>query len=217
MHTQLWQMRLVVSLSIALSGLLGLPCHSPAHVGEFTCAAGDVACLIEAITQANSTGVATTITLEAGTYTLTAVNNTTNGPNGLPSITSTLTIQGAAADATVIERDTSAPFFRLVHVAATGTLTLERLTLRQGFLGGSGQGGGIFNAGILTLTDCTLTDNAADRGGGLFNNGGLVTIARSTITGNLVGHGGGGLLVSGGTVTIRQSTLAGNGGDGAGG
>ena len=41
-----------------------------------------------------------------------------------------------------------------------------------------------------------------------------MTIARSTITGNLAPHGGGGLFVFGGTVTIRQSTLAGNGGDG---
>jgi len=59
-------MRLVVSLLAVLSGLLGLPCHSPAHVAEFTCAAGDVTCLIEAITQANSNGVATSITFGGG-------------------------------------------------------------------------------------------------------------------------------------------------------
>src|SRR5919109_3041074 len=107
MHTQLWQMRLVVSLLAVLSGLLGLPCHSPAHVAEFTCAAGDVACLIEAITQANSNGVANTITLEAGTYTLTEVNNVTDGPNGLPSVTGIMTFQGGGADTTILERQTS--------------------------------------------------------------------------------------------------------------
>jgi hypothetical protein len=87
MHTQFWQMRLVMSLLVVLSALLGLPRHSPAHVGEFTCAAGDVACLIDAINQANANREANTITLEAGTYTLTAV--------GLPSVTGVVTIQGA--------------------------------------------------------------------------------------------------------------------------
>jgi hypothetical protein len=77
MHTQVWQRRLVVSLLVLLSGLLGLR-----HVGqaaELTCAAGDVACLIEAINQANAHGEANTITLEAGTYALTEVNNNTDG------------------------------------------------------------------------------------------------------------------------------------------
>jgi hypothetical protein len=102
MHTQVWQIRLVVSCVVVVSGMLGLPRQSPAHVGAFTCAAGDVACLIDAINQANSSGVATTITLEAGTYTLTEVNNPTEGRNGLPLVT------------------------------ATGALTLEGLTLRRG-------------------------------------------------------------------------------------
>jgi hypothetical protein len=212
MHTQFWQMHLVVSLLVVLSGLLGLPRHSPAHVVEFMCAAGDVACLIEAITQANANGEANTIILEVGTYTLTAVNNDTDGLNGLPSVTGVVTIQGAGADATIIERAASTPAFRPVHVAATGTLTLKGLTLRQGtVLYG---GGVIFNAGTLTLTDCTLTNNrGGDVGGGLVNTGGLVTIARSTITKNASSHPGGGLFVFGGAVTIRQSTLADNGAD----
>jgi len=71
---------------------------------DFTCTAGNVACLIDAINQANANGEANTITLKAGTYTLTAVDNDTDGPNGLPSVTSTLTIQGAGAEATSLER-----------------------------------------------------------------------------------------------------------------
>jgi hypothetical protein len=132
MHTQVWQIRLVVSCVVVVSGMLGLPRQSPAHVGAFTCAAGDVACLIDAINQANSSGVATTITLEAGTYTLTEVNNLTEGRNGLPLVTGTMTIQGAGAETTIIERDASAPGFGLVRVTATGALTLEGLTLRRG-------------------------------------------------------------------------------------
>ena len=41
-------------------------------------------CLIAAINEANANGEANTIRLEAGTYTLTAVDNRTDGPNGLP-------------------------------------------------------------------------------------------------------------------------------------
>ena len=44
------------------------------------------------------------IVLDAGTYTLTAVDNTTDGPNGLPSVTSPLTLTGAGAETTSLER-----------------------------------------------------------------------------------------------------------------
>jgi hypothetical protein len=192
MHTQLWQMRLVVSLLVVLSGILGLPRRGPAHVGEFTCAAGDVACLIDAITQANSTGVANTITLEAGTYTLTEVNNPTEGRNGLPLVTGIMTIQGAGADTTIIERDASASGFGLVRVAATGALTLEGLTLR----GGTGiSGGGITNnGGRLTLVRVALEENGGGGdAGGLANVGGTVVIAETIFRHNLVPFGGGGL------------------------
>jgi hypothetical protein len=120
----------------ALIGTLGL--WQPSLAAEFTCAGGDVACLIEAIKTANANGDANTITLEAGTYTLTAIDNDTNGPTGLPSITAGLTITGAGADTAMIERAAGAPPFHLLHVAATGVLTLEGLTLR----GGSGRPAG---------------------------------------------------------------------------
>ena len=114
----------------ALFGLL-VRVH-PTPAADFACAAGDVACLIAALHAANATGEADTITLAVGTYTLTAVDNDSDGPNGLPSITSPLTIAGAGADTTILERAASAPSFRLVHVAAIGALTLEGVTLRGG-------------------------------------------------------------------------------------
>jgi hypothetical protein len=93
--------------SVLLMSLVSLVSLSQA--ADLMCGAGDVACLINAINTANANGEANTITLEAGTYTLTAVDNTIDGPNGLPSVTSTLTIQGAGVDTTVIERASSAP------------------------------------------------------------------------------------------------------------
>src|SRR5271166_1811531 len=72
----------------------------------FTLGNGDVAGLIGAIQTANGDGQADTIVLASnGTYQLTAANNTTNGGNGLPVITSSnLTIQGSGA---TIERNTT--------------------------------------------------------------------------------------------------------------
>jgi hypothetical protein len=147
------------------------------------------------------------------TYTLTEVNNTTDGPNGLPSVTSILSIQGAGADTTVIERDTSAPGFRLVHVAATGTLTLEGLTLR----GGGGfrvPGGGLLNqGGTIALAHVLVTGNEGVEGGGLRNEGGTVTIAQAMFVGNFGGvpGNGGGISNPSGTVTITETTFTGNG------
>jgi hypothetical protein len=176
-----------------------------------------------------------TITLGAGTYTVTTVDQETDGPNGLPSITSTLTIRGAGAEATILARDPSAPRFRLVHVAATGALTLEGLTLRGGLTpdqGGGvrnwgtvhvihsavtnnvadvGSGGGLCNSGIANITHTTIASNEADGAGGLDNrDGGMMSISDSRITDNGASICGG-LINQSGTLTMSHTTVAGNG------
>src|SRR5919109_4591268 len=55
-------------------------------------------------------------------------------------------------------------FFRLFHLAATGKLTLDGLTLAGGNI--VGEGGGLRNRGRTVVMHSTLTDNAADYGGG---------------------------------------------------
>ena len=50
-----------------------------------------------------------------------------------------------------------------------------------------GDGGGILNAGILTLTDSTISGNQAafgGGGGGVLNENGTMTITRCTISNN---------------------------------
>src|SRR5712664_2646350 len=123
---------------LALGVALGLALAPPPRVQAktFRCGSGDVPCLLAAIQEANTNGQQdNTIVLAAGTYALTAVDNTTDGPNGLPSITRALTLTAAGAEATIIERPASSTLrFRLLHVATTGRLTLEQLTLRGGAL-----------------------------------------------------------------------------------
>ncbi|MFN2477336.1 MAG: hypothetical protein ABR526_13465 [Chthoniobacterales bacterium] len=68
-----------------LSASLLLPAPSAVQAATFNIADGDVAALKNAIAAANSNGADDIINLAAGgTYTLTAVDNTTSGPNGLP-------------------------------------------------------------------------------------------------------------------------------------
>jgi hypothetical protein len=199
----------------------------PGQAADFSCTAGDVACLITAINMANANGQANTITLKAGTYTLTAVDNFTDVGNGLPVVTSPLTIKGRDAETTIID---GAGHGRILNVAATGTLTLQRLTLRNGFTGAS-VGGGIFNnSGTLTLIDSILNRNRASACAGLLNNNGTVTIIHTTFDGNetIFNFPGGGLcngfslganppIFEGGTVTIANSTFVHNIADNAGG
>jgi hypothetical protein len=137
----------------------------PGQAAEFRCASEDVGCLIGAIHTANANGEANTITLAAGTYTLTAVGNMTVGANGLPSITSPLTIQGAGAGTTILEQDHDAQASHLVHVGATGTLTLKGLTMRGENTAPSG--GGLINVGgTVILTHSSLADTRTSIDGG---------------------------------------------------
>jgi hypothetical protein len=171
--------------------------------------AASVSDLIADINAANQTGGSSTITLAAGTtFPLAAVNNSTDGPTGLPVIAANdnLTIVG---NGDTIERmaSGSAPAFRLLDVAAGAALTLKNLAL-QGGLALTGYalpgGGAIDNQGALTLTGVTVQNNSAQgidgstgsagasaAGGGIYSSGSL-TLEGCTVQNNqaLGGHGG---------------------------
>jgi hypothetical protein len=189
----------------------------------FNVGPGDVATLIADINTANSNGQSNIINLTQSTYDLTVINNSWYGPNGLPAISSNLTIHGNGA---VIQRDSNAPNFRLFYVSggrelAAGSLTMDNVTLQGGVAkggdsnhggGGLGAGGAIFNQGTLTLTDATLDNNqaiggssgvstAGDGGGGMGGD--------APLNGDGGGFGGSSLLGFGGN--------GGTGGPGGGG
>jgi hypothetical protein len=82
---------------------------------------------------------------------LAEINNTTDGANGLPSITSPLTLARAGANLTTIERSVSSlTFSRLLHIAAAGNLILHGLTQRYDTTAAGGAG--IYNRGMLTVS-----------------------------------------------------------------
>jgi hypothetical protein len=56
-------------------------------------------------------------------------------------------------------------------------------------------GGGVWNSGMLTIQNSTVSGSSSDWGGGIFNRGAREpTITHSTISGNSAGFDGGGLL-----------------------
>jgi hypothetical protein len=179
-------------------------------VDETTCT------LVDAITAANSDSVvggcvagsgADTIELTTD-VTLTAVNNQPNlwQANGLPVVTSDITIEGGSF---AIERGVGAPLFSLLEVATTGTLTLADATLRNGYA--THVSGAIANSGFTTLTNCVISSNSATQWGGGISNFGHLVLTNSTVSGNTTVHfGGGGISNYYGYLTVTKSTITGN-------
>jgi hypothetical protein len=105
-------------------------------------------------------------------------------------------------------------------IANFGALTLSQSTLSaNSALGGlavNGDGGGIYAKGrTATLSNCTLSNNRADRGGGLFldtmRSGSTVTLTNCTLGGNLAGIGGGiDVVKSLGILNLTNTIVAGN-------
>jgi hypothetical protein len=100
----------------------------------------------------------------------------------------------------------------------------NELTVANGSAGYGADGGGIWNGGTLTVSNCTFTDNSANMGGGIYNiYGGTATVSNSTFIGNRAtndwtGSGGGGIY-NFGALSVSNSTFADNYGgyDGGGG
>jgi hypothetical protein len=171
--------------------------------------AATAADLITDIGLANAAGGTNTITLTAppsSPYTLTAVNNTTDGPNGLPVIAAgdNLTIVG---NGDTIERSTASgtPAFRLFDVAGGGSLTLGDLTLTGGLA--QGTGGAVLSSGTLALLGVTVTSNTALGSKGADGGADGVPGLGGGIDG---GAGLGGGISVGGTATLTNVTLSGN-------
>lgn len=127
------------------------------------------------------------------TYTLTNVDSgTVPSTNGMPVITSDITINGNNA---TLARASGAPNFRIFYVNATGKLTLNNLGVTGGAL--LSNGGGIYNEGTLILNNPYVANNKTldstsfydeYSGGGIYNIGHL-TVNGGYVYGNKTGKG----------------------------
>jgi predicted outer membrane repeat protein len=154
--------------------------------------------LREAVQQANASKGPDTIFLPAGTYLL-------NGGDEL-AVTDDTNVTGAGAGATVIDGGGE---HRVFHLIGAQQVTLSGVTIQGGVENSSG--GGILSEGSdLTIDHSTIAGNAAFLGAGIEAYGGTVTVAQSTISGNSATGGGGIAAQEGAMVTVKGSEITGN-------
>lgn len=193
--------------------------------------------LREAIIATNNTAGADTIFLTAGTFTFSIEGvGEDSGFTGDLDIADSLTIMGAGPGLSTIN---AASLDRVFELHGAITTTIEDVTIRGGLgtssdWGGgiltdngstlnmsrvvvtgnsTGSGAGIYNYGTLVATDTVISNNTGiDWGGGLFNDGGNVTLNRVTISSNTAAKDGGGIYSagSGASMSLTNVTLSGN-------
>ena len=179
--------------------------------------------LREAITFANNNDN-TTITFNLSNPALIVLTGAIFDP--MPPLTRTTgtgtTIIGPGAAALIVagECDVStvcSPAAPVLTVNSGVTASISGLTIQ----GGSAvAGGGLNNAGTLTVSNSIITNNGTGNsggdGGGIFNSGTLV-VTNSTISGNRARTGNGGGIANTGTLVVTNSTFASNTASGTGG
>jgi hypothetical protein len=173
-----------------------------------------------AVMETNALAGNDTIMLPAGTYMLTLVgDNEDDGRTGDIDVTGgSVTILGDGATETIIDAHGVAD--RVLHVGANANASITGAAFRGGDVVASidsrGEGGGIYNAGTLSLTSSAVSGNSAQvRGAGIYNApGSAATLSETMITdnhnGNSVANGSG--IANSGAMTILNCVVFENSG-----
>lgn len=126
-----------------------------------------------------------------------------------------LTLIGAGTDQTIL--DGGGAVTVLLNDSADPVLVQDLTITRGRAPAAADRGGGIVNQGSLTLRGVAITDCSAASGGAIFNQIGTLRLeAGSRLTGNSATTGGG-LFSQVGTVTLAASSVTGNTADNGGG
>lgn len=205
----------VHSAALALLATLGAagPAGAAAFLPTTTSDVNDGVCdsncsLRDAITAANQSPGFDAIVLGPGIYSMSGTGNEDLNANGDFDVLDDLTILGAGADKTTIQGSAE----RVFDIGAGATVEVVGVTIRNGRQQ-TGNGGGIRNAGQLSLTRVQVSGNRADggAGGGIYSNGtgSSLTVRQSAITGNTASGTGGG-IAAGVQLALADSTVSGN-------
>lgn len=178
-----------------------------------------------ALTVANALDEPSTIVIPAGHYVLSASAScyfrpsadpfaVSTGPSPILCVARNVSLVGAGRDETILDANQPPGITAASQPVAWvnwGTdVQMQGLSLVKGnWTSGTGlfSGGGIFNAGTLTLTDVAVTDNYGGTAGGVSNRGTL-TLERCLVARN-TSHSGAGLLnTEGGTMLVRDSDVS---------
>lgn len=204
----------VLSILVALSSSL----FAATFVVTKTTDTNDGACnsdcsLREAMIAANATPTGDAIIVPAGTYALTIagagenlsatgdLDTTVNGGN--------LTILGSGAGSTIIESAVSDRVFNTL--ATTSTITINKVTLRNGSISGSSGGNVLVSAGTLFLSDCSIESGSASAGGAILVQSSATLIAnRCSFLNNTAFNGGAIASNPGSALTFSNCTFDNN-------
>ncbi|HEY0073532.1 MAG TPA: choice-of-anchor Q domain-containing protein [Abditibacteriaceae bacterium] len=167
--------------------------------------------LREAIIVANNDGVDSVISFDASVFAAPRKTITLNGTH-LPSLMGVLNITAPAPGVVIDGKGQSHVFF----INFDANVAMNGLTITGG--NSAVYGGGISNLGTLALSDCTLSDNRAQFGGGLSNSErATATLTNCTLSGNSAGQSGGtagsgygGGINNSGTLRLVACTLSAN-------
>ncbi len=190
---------LAAIVSMAITGVSTL---YAAVGGSGTACTSDSPCaLTEALSSATSGG---TVDLAAGTYLAASGNSFT--------IATSLSLEPTTPGSAVTLEGNDAS---VVAVNSSVTATVSGVSIEDG--SAAADGGGVTNAGSLTVEDSTISGNTATNGGGGgVSNSGTLSVLDSTISANTATNGGGGVFNSG-TLSVEDSTISANSAGGGGG
>jgi hypothetical protein len=169
--------------------------------------------LRQAILDANASPGADTIDVTA--------TGTINLQSPLPPLSTDMTITAPGADELTVRRDSGGEYGIFV-IPSGATVSISGLTVSNGYAFSAGPpslpgGGGVYNLGVLTLTDSTISGNGTNNfGGGILNSWrsdtvfGVAELDNVTVTNNgsqLLGAG----VMNDGEMKITNSTISKNG------
>lgn len=170
--------------------------------------------MVNAINTANTNAQFDIIDLGGLTFNLTVVNNAKNGNNGLPSILADSANKLLIQNGTISRSGATA--FRLLHLSVSANLSLDNVTLNNGFATGvavAGAGGAIFmttGSTIELINSSNFTSNQSSGTGGAINlssGAPITTIQASYFFNNMSGAAGGAIaVVSGGNISKIDKT-----------
>jgi hypothetical protein len=114
-----------------------------------------------------------------------------------------LTLDASSLEAWVIISGNDAS--RVFDIPSSHTVVLNHLKIVHG--NNSGDGGGIRNAGSLSLINCELSDNLAGDGGSAIENSGSLALTACTLAGNQAAVGSGAIEHTANVLTLINCTF----------
>lgn len=151
--------------------------------------------LRQAVLDANAAAGADVIEFSSGLAGTIALSS------GELSVSDSLTVNGPGANVLAVSAGSTSRVFNFT----SGTSFLRRLSITRG---GATAGGGVANAGTLTIEACDISSNSAVAGGAIANTGTLTALGSTFAYNSASGNGGGLFNDSGAGMSLLNCTIS---------